>query len=94
MLASVSVEAPAEGTVPVVPDAAIQLFDGRPVVFVARPNSAGGATFTRRAVEIGSRTPSKVSVTRGLAAGELIVVAGAFSIKAELQKGSMPGMEM
>ena len=94
MLASVSVEGESTGTVPVVPDGAIQLFDGRPTVFIAKPNQAGGATFIRRTVETGSRTGAKVPVTRGLAAGELVVTAGAFSIKAELQKSSMPAMEM
>jgi cobalt-zinc-cadmium efflux system membrane fusion protein len=94
MLASVSVEGDGSSTVPVIPDDAIQLFDGRPALFIAKPNSAGGATFVRRFVEIGSRTGSTVAVTRGLSAGELIVTAGAFSVKAELQKGSMPAMEM
>ena len=94
MLASVSVEGDGSSTVPVIPDDAIQLFDGRPALFIAKPNSGGGATFLRRFVEIGSRTGSTVAVTRGLSAGELIVTAGAFSVKAELQKGSMPAMEM
>jgi membrane fusion protein, heavy metal efflux system len=94
MLASVSVEGDGSSTVPVIPDDAIQLFDGRPAVFLVRPSSAGGATFVRRFVEIGSRTGSTVAVTRGLSAGELIVTTGAFSVKAELQKGSMPPMDM
>ena len=94
MLASVTVEGEGASTVPVIPDGAIQLFDGRPAVFIAKPNSTGGATFVRRFVEIGSRTGSTVAVTRGLSPGELIVTAGAFSVKAELQKGSMPAMDM
>lgn len=94
MLASVSLEDEGTSAVPVVPDGAIQLLDGRPTVFIAKPIAGGGATFVRREVEIGSRTASKVAVTRGLAAGELVVTAGAFSIKAELQKRSMPDMEM
>ena len=94
MLASVTVEGEGASTVPVIPDGAIQLFDGRAALFIAKPNSAGGASFLRRFVEIGSRTGSTVAVTRGLSAGELIVTAGAFSVKAELQKGSMPAMEM
>jgi cobalt-zinc-cadmium efflux system membrane fusion protein len=93
MLASVSVEGGGAGAVPVVPDGAIQLFDGRPALFIAKPNAAGGATFVRRFVEIGSRVGSDVSVIRGLAAGEVIVTAGAFSVKAEMQKSSAP-MEM
>jgi len=94
MLATVSVEGEGVSTVPVVPDGAIQLLDGRATVFIAKPNPAGGATFVRRTVEIGSRTASNVAVARGLAAGELIVTVGAFSVKAELQKRSMPPMEM
>lgn len=94
MLASVSVEGGGTGAVPVVPDGAIQLLDGRPALFIAKPNSVGGATFVRRFVEIGSRMGSTVAVTRGLAAGEMIVTTGAFSVKAELQKSSMPPMEM
>jgi len=94
MLATVSVESEGTSTVPVVPDGAIQLLEGRPAVFIAKPNKIGGATFVRRAVEIGSRTRSQVAVIRGLAAGELVVTVGAFSVKAELQKRSMPAMEM
>jgi multidrug efflux pump subunit AcrA (membrane-fusion protein) len=93
MLASVSVASGSAGAVPVVSDGAIQLFDGRPALFIAKPNSAGGATLVRRFVEVGSRMGSTVPVTRGLAAGELIVTAGAFSVKAEMQKSSAP-MEM
>jgi cobalt-zinc-cadmium efflux system membrane fusion protein len=94
MLASVSVEGEGASTVPVVPDGAIQLMDGRPTVFIAKPNQAGGATFVRRSVEIGSRAGSTVAVIRGLSPGEMVVTVGAFSVKAELQKGSMPDMEM
>jgi len=94
MLASVSVEGKGQAGVPVVPEGAIQLLDGRPTVFIVNPNSVGGATFVRRAVEIGSRTGSTVAVTLGLAAGELVVTAGAYSVKAEIQKRAMPAMEM
>jgi hypothetical protein len=45
-------------------------------------------------VEVGSRTGTTVAVTRGLAAGELVVIAGAYAVKAEIQKRSMPDMEM
>jgi cobalt-zinc-cadmium efflux system membrane fusion protein len=94
MLASVAVESGDATAVPIVPDAAVQLLDGKPTVFIARPDARGGATFVRRAVEIGSRTGSTVAVIRGLAAGELVVTAGAYAVKAEIQKRSMPAMEM
>lgn len=94
MLASVAVESGDAAAVPIVPDAAVQLLDGKPTVFIAKPDTRGGATFVRRAVEIGSRTGSTVAVIRGLAAGELVVTAGAYAVKAEIQKRSMPAMEM
>jgi len=31
---------------------------------------------------------------RGLAGGDLVVLSGAFAVKAEFQKGAMPKMEM
>ncbi len=94
MLASVAVESADAAMVPIVPDGAIQLLDAEPTVFIVKPNTRGGATFVRRVVEIGSRTGSTVAVTRRLAAGELIVTAGAYAVKAEIQKRSMPAMEM
>ena len=94
MLASVSVEGQDQTAVPAVPEDAIQILDGRPTVFIAKPDNLGDATFVRRAVEIGARTGSTVSVTRGLGAGELVVTAGAYSVKAEFQKRSMPDTEM
>ncbi|HET9985872.1 MAG TPA: efflux RND transporter periplasmic adaptor subunit [Longimicrobiales bacterium] len=94
MLASVIVEG--AGSVPgmLLPDDAVQLLDGRSVVFVAHPDGKGGARFEARPVEVASRSGGRVAITRGLAAGEFVVTQGAFAIKAQLQKGSMPEMEM
>jgi len=94
MLASVTVQAPGTATATLIPDEAIQPMAGKPTVFIARPNSNGTITFVAREVEVGARTAGTVSVIRGLAPGELVVVRGAFAIKAEMQKSSMPGMEM
>jgi cobalt-zinc-cadmium efflux system membrane fusion protein len=94
MLASVAIESAGVATVPIVPDEAIQLLDGKPTVFIANPRTGGVVTFVRRRVEIGSRSGATVAVVRGLAAGELVVIAGAYAIKAEIQKRSMPAMEM
>jgi multidrug efflux pump subunit AcrA (membrane-fusion protein) len=63
-------------------------------VFIARPDNKGGATFDRREVTIGMRSGGRIAVLRGLSAGDVIVVAGAFAVKAELQKSAMPKMEM
>jgi hypothetical protein len=35
-----------------------------------------------------------VAVTKGLTAGDLAVVEGAFAVKAQMEKGDMPEMEM
>jgi cobalt-zinc-cadmium efflux system membrane fusion protein len=94
MLATVVVEG--AGTVPAVllPDDAVQLLDGKTVVFIAKPDGKGGAQLVARPVEVGSRARGRVAVTRGVSAGEVVVTKGAFAIKAQLKKGSMPGMEM
>jgi multidrug efflux pump subunit AcrA (membrane-fusion protein) len=77
-----------------VPDAAVQMLKGRTVVFIARPSPNGGATFTRREVEVGARVDGRAAIISGLAAGDIIVTSGAFAVKAEFEKGTMPKMEM
>jgi cobalt-zinc-cadmium efflux system membrane fusion protein len=94
MLATVQVEGGQRTSAALVPEAAIQLIDGKPTVFIAHPDAKGGVRFERRQVEVGSRTNGQVAVLRGLAAGDVVVTAGAFAVKAELQKGSMSKMEM
>ncbi len=94
MLATVVVAGGPQAPAVLLPDDAVQLVDGRPSVFLATPNAKGGATFTARAVETGARANGRIAVTRGLAAGDVVVTAGAFAVKAQLQKGSMPDMEM
>lgn len=94
MLATVLVEGGARSTVAFVPDDAVQLIDSKPTVFLAFPNANGSVRFVRREVALGSRANGRVAVIRGLAPGDVVVTAGAFGVKAELQKGSMPKMEM
>jgi cobalt-zinc-cadmium efflux system membrane fusion protein len=78
----------------VLPDSAVQLLDGKPTVFVAMPDDKGGAHLMARPVQVGARSGGKVVITGGVSAGDLVVVAGAFSVRAELKKASMPKMEM
>ena len=94
MLATVFVEGGARSTVAFVSEDAVQLVDGKPVVFLAYPDARGTARFVRRDVVVGSRVNGRVAVIRGLSAGDVVVSAGAFAVKAELHKGSMPKMEM
>jgi RND family efflux transporter MFP subunit len=94
MLATVEVEGGARVVAIILPDDAVQLVDGKPTVFVAHPDAKGGARLERRVVQLGARTGGRVAVTGGLSQNEIVVIAGAFAVKAEFQKGSMPAMEM
>jgi cobalt-zinc-cadmium efflux system membrane fusion protein len=88
------VEGAATTTAALVPEDAVQMVDSQPSVFIARPDGKGGARFTQRVVTVGSRGGGKIAVMSGLAAGDVIVTHGAFAVRAQLEKGSMPDMEM
>ena len=94
MIATVLVEEAGTTSAVMLPDDAVQLFDGKSTVFLAQPDSKGNVRITRREVEIGSRSAGRIAVTRGLTNGDVVVVQGAFAVKAQFQKGNMPGMEM
>ena len=94
MLATVIVEGASTIRAALLPDDAIQLLDGKAVVFVAKPDGKGGARFEARPVEVASRTGGRAAVTHGLSAGEVVVTRGAIAVKAQLRKGSMGDMVM
>jgi cobalt-zinc-cadmium efflux system membrane fusion protein len=94
MLASVIVDAAGGVPAALLPDDAVQLLRDKSYVFLARPDGKGGAQFEPREVVVGSRSGGRVTVVRGLAPGDIAVVAGAFAVKAEFQKATMPKMEM
>jgi membrane fusion protein, heavy metal efflux system len=77
-----------------VPETAIQRVDNRVAVFVVHPTPGGGARFEKREIETGGSVAGRVAVRRGLKPGEAIVVEGAYAVKAQMEKGKMPGMEM
>jgi cobalt-zinc-cadmium efflux system membrane fusion protein len=89
MFATVSVDAGAVKTGMVVPDAALQLLDERPVLFVARPDGNGGAVFERRDVAVGPRTRGKVQVLQGVDPNTLVVTDGAFAVKSEFARSKI-----
>lgn len=72
-----------------VPDGAMQLLDQRPVVFVAIPDADGGARFDRRDVEVGARARGQVQILGGLSPGEIVVIDGAFAVKAAFARPRM-----
>jgi cobalt-zinc-cadmium efflux system membrane fusion protein len=94
MLASVTVSGGVKVSAALVPEDAVQLIDGKTTVFLARPDGKGGATLERRVVEVGSRAGGRIAIVRGLQAGDVIVTAGAFAVKAEFQKGNGAKMVM
>ncbi len=67
-----------------VPEAALVLLQGQMTAFVAE-----GETFVPRPVEIGERNGGLVVVKSGLEAGDQVVVAGAYALKARLLKSQL-----
>ncbi|MEO7522031.1 MAG: efflux RND transporter periplasmic adaptor subunit [Gemmatimonas sp.] len=94
MLANVIIDGGVNGALVTLPDNAVQTVRGRQVAFVAQPDGKGGALFEARDVETGMRGGGSVAIARGLAVGDVVVVAGAFAVKAELEKAGRPRMEM
>jgi multidrug efflux pump subunit AcrA (membrane-fusion protein) len=93
MLASVLVAGSEQITVVLIPEDAVQLLDGKSVVFVATPDSKGGAYFLPKEVEVGTRANGRIAVLRGISKGDVVVTRGAIAIRAQMKKGAMP-MEM
>ena len=94
MLASVWAEGGNAAQVPSVPEDAVQLLDGKAIVFIAHPDASGGAHFVPRNVQLGARSGGRVAITQGLSPGDVVVTRGALTIKAEIKKGAMPEMDM
>lgn len=90
MFATVRLGAAADGprvTRPVVPEAAVVTDGTERYVFVEVEPGA----FERRSVEVEALGDGGLVVLSGLAAGERVVVEGAFTLKSELAKGEFGG---
>lgn len=94
MFARAWIEAGPRSSVITVPDSAVQRLDAKNVVFVARPDAAGGARFEKREVELGGAISGRTAIVRGILASDAVVVQGAFAVKAEFAKAGTPRMEM
>jgi membrane fusion protein, heavy metal efflux system len=89
MFATAEIEVGSGDPIVVVPRVAVQDVEGRQVVWV--PGDAPGE-FHTQPVEVGSALDDgRVQILAGLAAGDRVVVAGAFTLKAELSKGEFGG---
>ncbi len=85
MFATVSIETGAESrSVIALPDAAIVLMQGVPTVFVYEQGA-----YEMRPVETGDRTGGRTVVKAGIKAGEQVVTAGAYALKARQQKSQL-----
>ncbi|MEO7985826.1 MAG: efflux RND transporter periplasmic adaptor subunit [Gemmatimonadales bacterium] len=73
-----------------VPDSAVQQLDERPVVFVAVPDAKGGARFERRNVEVGATVGGQTQILGGIHSGDIVVVGGAFAVKSEFARSTLP----
>lgn len=73
-----------------VPEEAVQLLEGESVVFVQEPSAEGEdhLVFEVREVVAGETLTDGRIVLEGLEPGELVVIGGAFTLKAELTKGA------
>jgi cobalt-zinc-cadmium efflux system membrane fusion protein len=67
-----------------VPEEAVVLLQGQPTVYV---EDAHG--FEPRAVQLGARYGGRVAITGGVGAGDLVVTAGAYALKARALKSQL-----
>lgn len=74
------------GTMLLVPDDAIAIVRGAPMVFVAESDDG---RFTARAVQPGPTWGGDVAIVSGVSAGERIAVEGVLLLKGELQRAEM-----
>jgi membrane fusion protein, heavy metal efflux system len=86
MYATVALGASTERQVIVLPAEAVQEIEGRPALFV----EAATGRFVRRDVTVGVERDGRIQIRTGVAAGDRVVVAGAFLLKSELLKSTTP----
>ncbi|MHB9021280.1 MAG: efflux RND transporter periplasmic adaptor subunit [Halothiobacillus sp.] len=84
MFATVAIGTGGSAKALLVPEDAVLLLQGQPTVFIAE---RGG--FEPRAVEVGERAQGYIVLKSGAAAGESVVVSGAYALKARLLKSQI-----
>ena len=89
MFADVFIPTTSGTTASVVPGAAIQDIDGKPVVFVQRD----ATHFERREVTLGERGDQETQVLAGVRPGEKVVTAGSFYLKSASMREQIGGEE-
>jgi len=71
----------------VVPASAVQRLGAKTIVFMAKQGEAG--VFVVREIEVGGETDGYARIISGLSLGESVVTTGAFTLKTQLEKGSL-----
>ncbi len=89
MFATVQLPTPANRQALLIPAAAIQQVNDRPVVFVRMSE----IEFEPRSVELGSQSDGWVEVTNGIKEGETVVAHGSFFLKSALLRSQIGGEE-
>lgn len=84
MFASASISTAGVSTRLLLPEEAVVLIQGQPTAFVLED---GG--YEARAVELGEKLRGKVAVKSGIAAGENVVMSGAYALKAKMLKSQI-----
>jgi hypothetical protein len=84
MYAEIRVSGLAAGETPLVPRSAVQTVGDRALVYMADAQRAGH--FVEREVRLGDVSGEQVAITRGLQAGDVVVMKGSFSLRAERER--------
>ena len=84
MFATAAIRTGGKGKGLLLPEEAVVLMQGQPTVFV---EEHGG--FEPRAVELGDKLRGRVVVKAGLQAGERVVTAGTYALKARIMKSQL-----
>lgn len=87
MFADVLIPTRSAAVAAVVPSAALQDIDGKPVVFVQRD----ATHFEKREVTLGERGEQEAQILNGLRTGEKVVTAGSFYLKSALMREQIGG---
>ena len=86
MFATAAIQTGSGAKALLLPEDAVLLVQGQPTVFVAEKD---GFAFAPRAVEVGERAQGRIVIRSGVAAGEAVVVNGAYALKARLLKSQI-----
>jgi RND family efflux transporter MFP subunit len=90
MFATVLLEVGDRANAVAIPGDAVVLLDERPAVFIAAPESGGGARLERRNVQVGGQSGERTLVIGGLRPDDNVVVRGAFAVKSLFERAKMP----